>query len=156
MRILSVKVIAIAISILFVSCGNDSSTNADGTLNSDIVNNPASADSPEPDADKLPEFTFDHIEHDFGKIAQGEKVNHSFKFKNDGNTDLIISSAAGSCGCTVPSFPKEPIKAGQEGVIDVVFNSEGKTGIQRVTVTVVANTVPNTKVLTLTGEVLTK
>lgn len=156
MKTISIRIFMVVISFVIVSCGNNNSTNEDGSINSDIVNNPATADSPEISEAKLPEFTFDHVEHDFGKVVNGEKVNHTFKFKNEGNSDLIISSASGSCGCTVPSYPKEPIGPGKEGVIDVVFNSEGKNGLQRVSVTVVANTVPNTKVLTLTGEVLSK
>ena len=69
-------------------------------------------------------------------------------------TDLIISSAQGSCGCTVPEWPKEPIKPGEEGKIAVTFNSSGKQGKQNKTITLVANTIPNTKVIALKGDVL--
>jgi hypothetical protein len=82
-------------------------------------------------------------EHNFGNVIQGEKVTYSFKFKNIGNTDLIIATARGSCGCTVPTYPKRPIKAGTEGNIDVVFNSENLSGINQKTVTVITNSNPN-------------
>ena len=99
----------------------------------------------------VPEFTFETEVHDFGTIVQGEKVAYAFKFKNTGKADLIITSAKGSCGCTVPEWPQDPIAPGEEGVIDVVFNSEGKSGQQNKKVTIVANTVPNTKILAING-----
>ena len=78
----------------------------------------------------------------------------TFRFKNVGQSNLIISSAQGSCGCTVPEWPKEPIAPGAEGKIEVTFNSTGKQGLQNKTVTLVANTIPNTKVIVIKGEVL--
>ncbi len=103
----------------------------------------------------LPKTTikFNEMEHDFGKIKQGDKVKYSFKFKNNGKEPLIINSAKGSCGCTVPSYPKEPVAPGAEGVIDVEFNSAGKSGAQTKTVTLNANTDPNPTRLTIKAEV---
>jgi hypothetical protein len=106
------------------------------------------------DESKLPKFEFSSESYDFGKIKQGEKVKFSFKFKNTGAIPLIISSASASCGCTVPSYPEDPIAPGAEAVIDVEFDSNGKLGMQTKTVTLVANTIPNTKVLYLRGEIL--
>lgn len=106
------------------------------------------------DESKLPKFEFASESYDFGKIKQGEKVSFSFKFKNVGSTPLIISSASASCGCTVPSYPEDPVQPGAEAKIDVVFDSNGKLGMQTKTVTIVANTIPNTKVLYLRGEIL--
>ena len=91
---------------------------------------------------------------DFGEISQGEKVKKRFRFKNTGKTNLIISDAKGSCGCTVPAWPKQPIKPGQEGEVEVVFDSNGKQGRQHKTVTLIANTVPNTTVIALKGDVI--
>ncbi len=105
------------------------------------------------DTSQLPKFSFTNDAYDFGQIKQGEKVSYSFKFKNTGNTPLIISSASASCGCTVPSYPEEPIQPGEESKIDVVFDSNGKMGMQTKTITLVANTIPNTKVLYLRGEI---
>ncbi len=106
------------------------------------------------DTTKLPKFQFSQEAYDFGTIKQGEKVSYSFIFKNTGATPLIISSASASCGCTVPSYPEEPIQPGEESKIDVVFDSNGKMGMQTKTITLVANTIPNTKVLYLRGEIV--
>ncbi|HLG33233.1 MAG TPA: DUF1573 domain-containing protein, partial [Bacteroidia bacterium] len=91
--------------------------------------------------------------HDFGTIVEGEKVSYSFQFTNTGNADLLITNAAGSCGCTVPEYSKEPVPPGKSGVVNVIFDSSGKDGHQDKTVTIVANTIPNSKVIRITGEV---
>jgi hypothetical protein len=102
----------------------------------------------------LANMKFEFEKHDFGRISQGERVTYAFKFKNTGGSNLIISDAHGSCGCTVPSFPKKPVAPGEEGVIDVEFNSEGKRDHQEKTVTLITNCEPNTKVLTITADVM--
>lgn len=141
----------LAISSLLFACGN----NEESEITSDLINNPISAlDSTAVDKDNLPFFEFEEEVKDFGKITQGESVKTVFKFRNVGKSNLIISSAQGSCGCTVPQWPKEPIKPGERGEIEVVFNSEGKSGLQNKTITLVANTIPNTKVIALKGEIL--
>lgn len=81
-------------------------------------------------------------------------MTYSFRFVNRGDKDLLIQNASGSCGCTVPDFPREPIAPGQEGYIRVQFNSEGKTGVQEKTVTVLANTLPNTNELKIKVEII--
>lgn len=124
-----------------------------GKINASAVETPLTPDG-KIDTSKLPQFQFVNETYDFGKIVQGEKVSYSFRFKNTGKTPLIISNASASCGCTVPSYPEEPIQPGDEGIINVVFDSKGKTGLQNRTVTIAANTLPNTKVLYLRGEVL--
>lgn len=98
-------------------------------------------------------MTFEHTDYDFGTAKEGEKVTHSYKFKNTGSEPLIISSAKGSCGCTVPKWPSEPIPPGGTGVIDVQFDSKGKPGKQTKRVTVNANTVPAQTFLNITGNV---
>ena len=77
-----------------------------------------------------------------------------FKFTNVGKSNLLISDAKGSCGCTVPLWPKNPIAPGEEAEIEVVFNSNGKSGHVKNTVTLVANTVPNIMILAIEGDVL--
>jgi hypothetical protein len=98
---------------------------------------------------------FDEMSYDWGKLKEGEKMTHLFKFKNTGENDLIISDARGSCGCTVPEWPKEPIKAGKSGEIKVIFDSAHKSGPQSKTVTINANTEPNSIVLMIKGTVET-
>ena len=135
--------------LLFISCGHNKNNNE---ITTDLVKNPNSA-SEKVAKENLPQFQFKEETHDFGKIIQGEKVTYPFVFKNIGKTDLLIFNATASCGCTVPEYPKKPIHPGEEGKIIVSFNSEGKDGIQTKTVTVMANTQPNTKVLTIKSEV---
>lgn len=143
-------ILTVSILSLFVlSCSNNKTT--DG-ISTDVVNIDESA-SGTPTDSHLPNFSFEKEAHDFGKIIQGEKVTHSFKFKNTGGSDLIIAAAQGSCGCTVPKFPRTPIAPGAEDIIDVTFDSDGKSGKVEKKISVTANTSPNIKVLTITAEV---
>jgi len=136
--------------LIVVSC---TSTSEDREISTDLVNNPLTA------VQSVEKVLMPRIEmleeiYDFGDINQGESVTHNFVLKNVGNANLIISSAKGSCGCTVPDWPKEPIAEGEEGTIKVTFNSSGRSGKQNKTVTLVTNTIPNTKVLTINGNVI--
>lgn len=101
----------------------------------------------------LPEFAFAKEEHDFGKINEGDQVDYIFEFTNTGEAPLIISSAKGSCGCTVPEWPKEPIAVGDKGEIKVKFNSKKKPGIQNKTVTITSNTFPKQKKIRIKADV---
>lgn len=123
------------------------------SVSTDIVNNPNSAQTNGENVD-LPVIEFDEILHEFGDITQGEKVEHTFSFTNTGKADLIITSAKGSCGCTVPQWPKKPIKPGEKGEINVVFNSEGKKGKQHKKITIVANTQPSTNIVAISGTII--
>lgn len=89
---------------------------------------------------EYPQFTFDKVEHDFGTINEGDVVTTTFNFTNTGKSPLIIARALGSCGCTVPSYPTEPIAPGESGNIEVSFNSAGKPNLQQKIVTLYANT----------------
>jgi hypothetical protein len=129
--------------LIVVTACNQSSNNK---LSADLVNNPNSATGKQ-DPSGLPKFQFETDIHDFGKVIEGEKLSYSFKFKNIGNSDLIIATASASCGCTVPEYPKDPIHKGSEGVITVTFNTAGKNGFQHKTVTLGANTQPSDIVL---------
>lgn len=102
--------------------------------------------------DNGPVMSFSELEHNFGTIKQGEVVTYEFRFKNSGKEPLIINNATGSCGCTVPDWPKEPIRPGGEGVIKVTFNSSGKMGMQDKTVTITYDT-DKTIVLHMKGTV---
>ena len=90
---------------------------------------------------------------DFGTIQQGDAPEFTFTFKNIGNEPMIIANAKGSCGCTVPQWPKEPIAPGETGEINVKFNSKGKKGSQNKTVTLTANTTPPNTKLRVTGQI---
>ena len=88
---------------------------------------------------------------DFGLIQQGDEPEFKFTFVNNGSEPMIISNAKGSCGCTVPKWPKEPIPPNGTGEISVKFNSKNKKGAQNKTVTLTANTTPPTTKLRVTG-----
>ncbi|MBK9284796.1 MAG: DUF1573 domain-containing protein [Sphingobacteriaceae bacterium] len=143
------KNILILLSLSFIFSCTEKKENKTGT---DLINNSASAtDNVKID---LPEIKFEEEEFDFGKITQGERVEHSFKFKNIGAKNLVISGANGSCGCTIADWPKEPIASGAEGKIEVVFNSEGKSGFQEKTITIVTNCEPATRILRIKTEII--
>jgi len=144
------KVFILAIVALsFSACRNANNSTAE------VTSGDSSATSKIAPAD-APVITFEREIYDFEKIQEGEKAEHEFKFKNTGKSPLIISNATATCGCTIPETPKEPILPGKEGVIKVVFNSEGKVGMQDKVVTVVSNANPNISTVHLVGEVLAK
>lgn len=103
-----------------------------------------------------PEFKFNESSFDFGNINEGDVVEHTFAFTNNGQAPLIISNAAGSCGCTIPDWPKEPIPVGGTGEILVQFNSANKPGVQNKTVTITANTYPKITKLNIKALVAAK
>jgi hypothetical protein len=96
---------------------------------------------------------FEKEEYNFGTIKSGDKVEYAFEFVNTGKEPLIISQASGSCGCTVPEYPKNPIAKGEKGVIKVTFNSTGKVGLQDKTVTITSNAPDSPKILHIKGTV---
>jgi Protein of unknown function (DUF1573) len=121
--------------------------------------NAAAAATPAPPVvagGKTTTVKFDEMSYDWGTIDEGKKMEHVFKFKNTGTNDMIISDAHGSCGCTVPEWPKEPIKPGKTSQIKVIFDSKGKPGDQNKSVTVTANTEPSSMVLMIKGKVTPK
>ena len=128
-----------------LSCGEKTSTE----VNADIVNNPntASGDS----TGKVASITFEESTFDFGEAIEGQVVEHVFKFTNTGSNDLIIFDAKGSCGCTVPEYPKTPIKPGESSEIRVKFDTNGKQNAQEKNVTITANTQPNISTLVIKG-----
>lgn len=96
-------------------------------------------------------FQWDQTVHNFGTINQGEVVNYTFKFTNNGTEDLLVQSASASCGCTVPKKPTGPIAPGGQGEIVVRYDSKGKSGQQSPVITIVANTNPRQTRLSLRG-----
>jgi len=95
-------------------------------------------------------MSFDKVSHDFGTIEEGDTVQTTFTFTNTGKADLLIVDARGSCGCTVPKYPKNtPIKPGESGEILVSFDSSNKPDRQQKTVTISANTQSGRELLTI-------
>ena len=144
------QLILLLFSLVLVSC---SSSKDEKAITTDLVNSPLTANSK---AEKVPTPTIEMptTSYDFGEMQQGESFTYDFILKNTGDAELIITAAKGSCGCTVPEWPKNPIAIGDEAVIKVTFNSSGKSGKQNKTVTLVSNAIPNTKVITINGNVI--
>lgn len=136
-------------AIVLASCSNTD----DKKITTDLVNNPLTAEKNADQVD-MPKIELSQDFFDFGEMKQKESVNTEFILKNTGDAPLLIRSAKGSCGCTVPEWPKEPVAVGDEAIIKVTFNSGNKRGKQNKTVTLVTNAIPSTKVLTIKGTVL--
>jgi len=130
------------ISFFFISCQQSASKKVNKSKA-----NITSTSNTQTNGD-APVMTFDRVSHDFGTIKEGEAVETEFTFTNTGKSDLIIVDARGSCGCTVPKYPKNtPIAPGQSDVIKVRFDSNGKPNLQQKTVTISANTASGREIL---------
>jgi hypothetical protein len=103
----------------------------------------------------LPVISFKDTIHDFGRVIQGEVVSYAFKFTNTGKSDLVIAGVSASCGCTATEYPKKPVKPGEDDYIKVTFTSGGREGFQKKTVTIAANTQPNTTIIAIKALVIT-
>jgi Protein of unknown function (DUF1573) len=99
-----------------------------------------------------PVMSFETTTMDYGKIEKGSDRVRKFKFTNTGNEPLIIKSAKGSCGCTVPTYPKEPVMPGESSVIEVNYDTN-REGMFTKTVTLTTNETPDSHTLTIKGEV---
>jgi hypothetical protein len=130
----SIGLLALSLVLLTSACKKESA--ADKITSSDMEA-VAAAKALE---GKFPIVKLDKEVHDFGTITEGDMVETEFVVTNAGEVDLIISDAKGSCGCTVPEPPKDPIKPGASAPIKVTFNSLGKPGAQKKTVTLTTNT----------------
>jgi hypothetical protein len=134
--------------VFFISACNEPAK----PLETDLINNPKSAGESNKQQN-TPAIEFARLEYDFGRLIQGEKATYTFKYKNTGTADLILSKVSTSCGCTASSFTTTPVKPGGEGKVEIVFDSNGLRGIQNKTVTVLSNTSPSATVLRLKAQV---
>ncbi|PZF71013.1 DUF1573 domain-containing protein [Taibaiella soli] len=141
------------------ACNSGKNTNDDmqnkNLLSTDLVHNPHSADGTDSKTmEEMPTMDFVDTFHNFGTVHEGEIVEYDFAFKNNGKSPLIIAGAMGSCGCTVPEYPREPIQPGQPGVMKVKFNTAGKPNHQEKTVTINTNGKRGTLMLYIKAEVI--
>lgn len=148
-------IVVAAVILAIAACNNSKSTDAS---NADSVKfdtlagmPPVTPDSQPVDSATAPRINFEKETYDFGTITSGKKVAYSFKFKNVGKSPLIISNAEASCGCTIPEYPNKPVNPGAEGIIKVVFDSSGKTGMQNKVVTITSNAIPAVSELHIIG-----
>lgn len=162
-RILALFAFVAALS--FTACKDEGSAAKDAareSLATTATTTPATAPAATPATPAVPvgpltSIEFEEDTYDFGEIMEGEKVVHLYKFKNTGKEPLVISNAKGSCGCTVPEWPREPIPVGGSGEIRVQFDSKGKGKVGGATqakkVTLTANTDPANTFLNIKGKV---
>ena len=157
----------LAAALLLGACSHDKNAevgtegmNAAATAAADATANPtvdnpnvvSEHEAPNPNA---PVMTFAEAEFNFGDIRPDSKVHHTFLFTNTGKSPLLIEDATASCGCTTPSWTKEPVAPGAQGKMEVQFDSRGKQGIISKQVAVRANTQPNITTIQIKGNVLT-
>jgi len=162
-------------TILLFSCGSEEASN---TKVKDVSGSLVMNYSPKPSETNKSNFTqskevktdtpinisnvattsieFFESEHAFGNVLYPSENMYTFKFKNTGNSPLVIESAKASCGCTIPNKPEEPILPGKIGEIDVIFRpKEGQKGtLVNKRVTVVANTEPKQTYININANVL--
>lgn len=106
---------------------------------------------PNPNAAKI---NFKEDSYNFSEIPEGPQVTHEFKFTNTGKEPLILSNVRASCGCTTPSWPKEPVLPGKDAVILVTYNTQGRPGVFTKTITITSNASEPNKIITIKGEVV--
>ena len=138
-------ILILCIALSLTACNNETSTAVVLDSTGKVVS-----------AVNAPVIKFEKEIYDFGVIKEGESVKYEFKFKNTGKTPLIISNAMATCGCTVPEYPNKPIKPGNTGIIKVVFNSQGKVGVQDKVVSIISNANPYLATVHMVGEVKAK
>jgi len=106
------------------------------------------------DTSSKAEITFETLIHDYGTVYQGADGIYEFKFKNTGTDPLILSNVKSSCGCTIPSWPKEPILPGKSGAIKVNYTRMNNPGTISKQVTVYSNAKNGTIILNIKGTIL--
>ncbi len=166
MKILKVLSLFVFAAMILVSCKKDAGTDtsvapsvntSQQAVTPNVANPTPAKEATEAPTGPLTTMTFAETSYDFGEIMEGEKVVHEYTFTNTGKEALVIKNAKGSCGCTVPDWPREPIAPGAEGVIKVQFDSKGKGKVdaaaQSKRVTITANTDPANTFLTIKGKV---
>lgn len=135
-------------AVILSSCVNN-----ENGISTDIVKNTNSAVVTS-DKGTAPVMFFEETTHDFGDMIQGERVIYGFKFTNIGGSDLVITRVSTSCGCTVGNYPKQAIPSGGTGIVEVTFDSKNRKGFQNKSITVLANTEPNSTTLRIKTKIL--
>ena len=145
--------------ISFVSCKKADGTTIKLDANNMIVPPEIIQIDPAVEANNIkriqsyPILEFVEKEFNFGAITDGGKVEHIFKLTNIGKSDLLIINATATCGCTVPTWTKSPIKPGDTGEIKVIFDSTGKLGQQQKFINLVTNTEPGNESISFKAQV---
>lgn len=104
-----------------------------------------------------PVLTFDKTTHDFGKIKEQDgNASVTFTFTNKGDSPLVINRVQAACGCTTPTWTKEPVLPGKTGTVTAAYNPQNRPGSFIKTITVFSNAGSNATVLTIKGDVIPK
>jgi len=165
MKILKSLLFVAVVGLLAVACKDTSKADTAREVPATTTPTNSTQAPPAAPAETVPvgpltTISYPETEFDFGEIEEGEKIVHEFTFKNTGSEPLVISKAVGSCGCTVPDWPREPIAAGKEAIIKVQYDSRGKGKTyaeggraENKRVTITANTDPANTYLYIKGKV---
>ena len=138
-KTLTYLAVAIAVSgLLTASCGRSTSGAGNSTPS---------------DTTGTAFIKFNEIEHDFGKVKEGERIGCFFTYENTGDADLVVASASASCGCTVPKYNRKPVPPGGTGELEVVFDTSGREGLQTKTIVVQSNAENNLVILRIIAQV---
>jgi len=138
---------SIAAVAILAACTNNSAQKATG------VDESANEDTTAGAVQALGVIEFESSAFDFGTVKEGVVVDHAFKFKNTGKAPVILAQVSASCGCTTPSYTKEPILPGKEGEVKVSFDSHGQVGVQQKIITISSNAENNVTTIQLKGTV---
>ena len=111
-------------------------------------------EKPAPVNPNAPKLIFPEDSYSFGEVPEGPQVTHEFKFSNPGKEPLVLSNVRASCGCTTPSWPKDPILPGKEASILVTYNTQGRPGSFNKSITITSNSDTPNKVIYIKGEVV--
>ena len=152
MRKITFGIITLSLILCVLPGCNSKEGQKEHLINPSLVTNPVTASGKKANG-SLPVMTFEQTKHDFGIMMQGEKLSYTFVYTNTGGSDLLISDATSTCGCTAPDWTKTPVKPGDKGKVEVIFNSAGKTGTVSKTVKILTNAQPNTVELEITAEI---
>jgi len=126
------------------SCGGQNGSQTPGSSTSDV--------EAEESMDQ-PVMIFDTLVHDFGTIIEGERVVCYFEYWNGGGEELLITSVEATCGCTTPSWKREPLGPGEKRNLEVIFDASGRSGLQRKVITVMSNATNQEVQLTIRANV---
>jgi hypothetical protein len=153
-KTINYTLLLVATAFTLNSC--DSGEKTSSAKDTAIVATPVTEAKPETSPMALTKLEFLESSFDFGKIDEGKKVEHVFKFKNTGENPLVLQDARASCGCTIPEYTKDTIAPGSEGQMKVIYDSANKEGQINKTVTVTANTEPATTDIKISAFVVKK
>jgi len=157
MKKVFITMLCLSVSVAAVKAQDKKAQNPGAT----VTAAPAAPAPPPPAAPKpisadAGKFKFNEETHDYGEVMEGPLAETDFEFKNVGKEPIIISEAHGSCGCTVPKWPQEPILPGKKGIIHVAYTTQGRQGPINKDVTINSNAAQQPMVLHIKGTVKPK